>query len=106
MVFGENKQYAAALIVPNFADLRSWCASKEIPYTTNEEMIKHPAVIAKFQKIVHHYNKFFGDTEQVKRYILMDYEWSIQTGELTPTLKIKRNFISQKFGDRMEKLFS
>ena len=36
----------------------------------------------------------------------MDYEWSIQTGELTPTLKIKRNFISQKFGDRMEKLFS
>lgn len=106
MVFGENKQYAAALIVPNFADLRSWCAKKEIPYTTNEEMIKHQAVLEKFKKIVHHYNTFFGDTEQVKRYILMDYEWSIQTGELTPTLKIKRNFISEKFGDRMEKLFS
>ena len=106
MVFGENKQYAAALIVPNFTDLRSWCSKKEIPYTTNEEMIKHPAVIDKFKRIVNHYNRFFGETEQIKRYILMDYEWSIQTGELTPTLKVRRNFVSEKFAESMEKLFT
>lgn len=105
MVFGENRQFAAALIVPNFNDLRSWCARKEIPYTTNEEMIKHPAVVEKFKKVVAHYNHFFGDTEQVKRYLLIDYEWSVTTGELTPTLKLKRNFITQKFNDKIEKLF-
>ncbi len=106
MVFGENKPYAAAFIVPNFTDLRSWCAKKGIPYTTNEEMIKHPAVVEKYKKVVNQYNRYFGETEQVRRYILMDYEWSIQTGELTPTLKIRRNFVSKKFADTMEKLFS
>jgi len=69
-------------------------------------MIKHPAVVEKYKKVVNQYNRYFGETEQVRRYILMDYEWSIQTGELTPTLKIRRNFVTQKFADTMEKLFS
>ncbi|MCR4737224.1 MAG: long-chain fatty acid--CoA ligase [Bacteroidales bacterium] len=106
MVVGENKPYAAALIVPNFQDLRSWCASKEIPYTTNEEMITHPEVLKKFAKIVDQYNKFFGDTEKVKRYRLISYEWTVQTGELTPTLKLKRNKLLEKYKDTIEQLFS
>ena len=105
MVVGENKQFAAALIVPEFGDLRSWCARKGINYTTNEEMIKHPDVLKKFKKLVDKYNKFFGETEQVKRYILVGYEWSIQTGELTPTFKLRRNYISQKYQETIEKLF-
>ena len=105
MVVGENRKFAAALIVPNFADLRSWCAGKGIPYTTNEEMIHHPDVERKFMKTVTYYNKFFGETEQIKRYLLVDYEWSIQTGELTPTLKLKRNFILNKYSEKIEKLF-
>ena len=56
-------------------------------------------------KTVTYYNKFFGETEQVKRYLLIDYEWSIQTGELTPTLKLKRNFILNKYSEKIEKLF-
>lgn len=105
MVVGEGKQYAAALIVPEFGDLRSWCLHKGIPYTTNEEMIEHPEVLKKYKKLIDHYNKFFGDTEQVKRFKLISYVWSIQTGELTPTLKLKRNFISQKYKDTIESLF-
>ncbi|MEG1556654.1 MAG: long-chain fatty acid--CoA ligase, partial [Bacteroidales bacterium] len=106
MVVGENKQFAAALIVPEFGDLRAWCARKGIQYTTNEEMINHPEIQKKFAKIVNHYNKFFGDTEQVKRYKLIDYEWSVQTGELTPTLKLKRNFIIKKYETTIEELFT
>lgn len=105
MVVGENKQFAAALIVPEFGDLRSWCARKGIEYTTNEEMIKHPEVLKKYRKIVDHYNKFFGETEQIKRFFLIGYEWSIQTGELTPTLKLKRNYIIEKYHDMIEQLF-
>ncbi len=106
MVVGENRQFAAALIVPNFIDLRAWCKRKDIEYTTNEEMIKHPDVLKKFKKIVDYYNTFFGDTEKVKRFILIGYEWSVQTGELTPTLKLKRNKLLEKYHDQIEKLFN
>lgn len=105
MVVGEGKQFAAALIVPEFGDLRSWCVRKGIPYTTNEEMIEHPEVLKKIRKIVEQYNKFFGETEQIKRFKLISYVWSIQTGELTPTLKLKRNYISKKYSETIESLF-
>jgi len=106
MVVGENKQFAAALIVPNFADLRAWCTRKGIKYTTNEEMVKNKEVIDKFKKIVNEYNKFFGDTEKVKRFHLIGHEWSIQTNELTPTLKLKRNLLLQKYSEQIEELFN
>lgn len=106
MVVGENKQFAAALIVPNFSELRTWCHSEDIPYTTNEEMIKHPEVLKQFSKIVAKYNKQLGDTEQVKRYMLIGYEWSIQTGELTPTLKLKRSKLIEKYKEQIEQLFN
>ena len=105
MVVGENKKFAAALIVPNFADLRSWCAKKEIPYTTNEEMIKHPMVLKKYKKVADQKNATLGETERVMKFALMDYEWGVSTGELTPTLKLKRRFISQKHAAVIESLF-
>lgn len=105
MVVGENKKFAAALIVPNFADLRSWCAKKEIPYTTNEEMIKHPMVLKKYKKVADQKNATLGETERVMKFALMDYEWGVSTGELTPTLKLKRRFITQKHADVIESLF-
>jgi len=105
LVAGENKQFAAALIVPEFSDMRSWCAREKIPYTTNEEMITHPQVLAKFKKIVDRYNKSFGDTEQIKRFKLIGYSWSVESGELTPTLKLRRNFICKKFAEEIEGLF-
>lgn len=106
MVVGENQKFAAAIIVPNFSDLRTWCHAKGIPYTTNEEMVAHPEVVKKYGRIVEHYNKFFGDTEKVKRFTLARHEWSILSGELTPTLKVKRNVINQKYHDQIDQLFS
>jgi long-chain acyl-CoA synthetase len=106
LVVGESKQFAAALIVPEFGDLRSWCAREGISYTTNEEMIAHPQVLARFKRIVEKYNKFFGDTEQIKRFKLIGYPWSVESGELTPTLKLRRNFICKKFEEDIEGLFT
>jgi long-chain acyl-CoA synthetase len=106
LVVGENKQFAAALIVPEFGDMRSWCAREGISYTTNEEMITHPQVLTKFKQLVDRYNKFFGDTEKVKRFKLIGYPWSVESGELTPTLKLKRNFIIKKFEEDIEALFN
>ncbi|MCR4965162.1 MAG: long-chain fatty acid--CoA ligase [Bacteroidales bacterium] len=106
LVVGENQKYAAALIVPSFPDLRDWCHRHDIAYTTNEEMIKNPEVQKLFKTIVDKYNKFFGDTEKIKSYSLVGYEWSIQTGELTPTLKLKRNKLIEKYKDQIEQLFN
>lgn len=106
MVVGENKQFAGALIVPNFADLRAWCNKKGIKYTTNEEMVKNKEVYEKFKKIVNEYNKFFGETEKVKKFMLIGHEWSIQTDELTPTLKLKRNKLLTKYSEQIEELFN
>jgi long-chain acyl-CoA synthetase len=106
LVVGENKQFAAALIVPEFGDLRSWCTREGIPYTTNEEMIAHPQVLARFKQIVDRYNKFFGESEKIARFKLIGYPWTVESGELTPTLKLKRNFIYKKFEEEIEGLFS
>jgi long-chain acyl-CoA synthetase len=105
IVLGENQKFAAALVVPDFAHLRSWCAIKEVPYTTDEEMIALPRVRQRLLKVIDGYNKTFGSTEQIKRVELMGKEWAMSSGELTPTLKLKRNFIVKKYQDRIDKLF-
>ncbi len=105
MVVGENEKFAAALIVPDYVNLRIWCNHKNIDYTTNEEMMKNASVISFYKKEVDKYNKTLGETEQIKRFELMDYEWTVQTGELTPTLKLKRKFIFERHGERIDKMF-
>ncbi len=105
IVLGENKPYAAALIVPEFATLRSYCKVKGVSYTTNEEMVTHQLVLQKYSRVVAKYNKFLGATEQIKRFKLIGYPWSPDSGELTPTLKLRRNFIVKKFESTIESLF-
>ncbi len=105
MIVGENKKFVAALIVPDFIYLRNWCVSKKIEYTTNEEMVDDKNVINIYRKEVAKYNKLLGETEQVKNFYLLNYEWSVLSGELTPTLKLKRNFITNKHKEKIDILF-
>ena len=105
VVLGENQKYAAALIRPDFIFLKEWCRRHEIPYTTNEEMIKHPMVLKKYKKVADQKNATLGETERVMKFALMDYEWGVSTGELTPTLKLKRRFITEKHAALIESLF-
>lgn len=106
IVLGENKKFAAALISPDFVYLKSWCKKNKLNCSGNSEIIEHPEVIKRFQEEVKHYNHFFGDTEQVKRYQLVPEEWTQQAGFLSPTLKIKRNVLESHYAERIEKLFS
>ncbi|MBZ0244083.1 MAG: AMP-binding protein, partial [Bacteroidales bacterium] len=106
MVIGENRKFAAALIVPNFEHLRSYCKIKAIAYTTDAEIITHKEIIQRFKKETEHYNSFFGDTEKIKKFELTDHEWTVASGELTANLKLKRNFISRKYRDQIDKIYS
>ena len=69
-------------------------------------MIEHPLVVKRIQVEVKHYNHYFGDFEQVKRYQLVPNEWTTADGFLSPTLKIKRNVIEAFYADKIEKLLS
>ena len=106
LVVGENQKFAGALIIPSFADLKAWCAEEKIPYTTNEEMIKHPEVLKLYAKEVNDLNKGLGETEKVKKHVLLADEWSIANGLLTPTLKVKRKVIIAKYQDVIDKMFA
>lgn len=105
MVLGENQKFAAALIVPDFAHLRSWCQIKEIPYTTNAEMLAMPRIRKRFEKEINHYNEFFGDYERIAKFELIDHDWTVEEGQLSATLKVRRGHIMEVYADRINKLF-
>jgi long-chain acyl-CoA synthetase len=98
IVIGENEKYPAALIVPNFLYIREWLqlhstSEKEL---TNEQLILKKEIIDRIEKEISHYNEQFGHWEQLKKFKLLSEEFSVENGELTPTLKLKRKIILEK----------
>ena len=106
IVVGENKNYPAALIVPSFDGLKDYCRHKDIPYTEDAEMIQKPEILEKYQREIDQLNKYFGKWEQIKKFTLLPKPWGIETGELTPTMKLKRKVIHSKFAKEIEGLYS
>ncbi len=106
MVIGENKNFAAALVVPSFTHLRSWCEHKGILDGSNEDLIKNPEVIARIDKEVKEYNSGFGKTEQIKKIKLLPKEWTVDSGDLTATLKLKRKIIAERNSKLIEEIYS
>jgi len=105
IVIGENERFPAALILPNFPALAAWCSRSNIPLSNNADMVKDQRVIDKIQSVVDHFNKDFGHWEQVKKFELLTEDWSIDGGELTPKLSLKRKVILQKYKDQVEKIY-
>ncbi len=105
IVLGENQKFAAAVIVPDFEHLKSWCTIKGINYTTNLEMIASKVVKDRFKKEIDCFNKQFGDTDKIKKFELIDHEWTIDSGEITANLKIKRRHIQKKYTEQIDRLF-
>ncbi len=106
MVVGENQKFAAALIVPDFAHLKEWCKRKDIPYTTNAEVLALPRVKKRFQKEVNIYNQFFGDFERIVKFELIDHDWSVETGQLSATLKLRRSYLNNAYSANINRLFA
>lgn len=97
MVVGENEKFVSALISPNFSFLHDWCSRHKIHFENNEDLITIPEVIARYQKEINTVNKQLSDYEQIKRYRLVAEQWSPQTGELSPTLKLKRKVLYERY---------
>ena len=105
MVVGENQKFAAALITPDFEFLKEWQIRHGIKCNSQEEMINNKETLQRYQKVLSKYNKYFGDTEQVKRFKLINGDWTEANGCLTPTLKLKRKKVSELYKDEIDELF-
>lgn len=105
MVIGENEKFASALISPNFNQLHFWASKHKIHFRDNEELVNHPDVMKRYSIEVEKVNKNLGAHENIKRFRLVCEEWSPQTGELSPTLKLKRNVIMRKYSDIVEEIY-
>ncbi len=106
MVIGENQKFASAVIAPDFSFLHNWASTHNINFQNNKELIRHQDVISRYQKEVSNINKHLGQTEQIKRFRLVHEEWSQDTGELSPTLKLKRKFLTAKYTVLINEIFS
>ena len=106
VVFGEGQKYAAAIILPDFAYLKEWCKKEQIAYTTPAEMINLKEVKDRIGQEVQKYNKLFGETEQVKRFTLVADEWNSGNGILTPTLKVRRKVVGEKYKNLIDAMFN
>lgn len=106
VVIGENQKFPAALIVPSFDFLKDWCSEKGLPYTSQKEAIALPEVKVRIQKELDRLNETFGQWEKVKKFALLDREFTIENHELTPTLKLKRKVIHSNFQHLIDEIYN
>jgi long-chain acyl-CoA synthetase len=106
MVVGADRKFAGALIVPSFTNLREWCLQNGVSDSTPSDMICNPKVIEFYKTEVEKYNQQFNHVEQVKKFELLHTEWNIDGGELTPTLKLKRKVIMEKYHDAIDRIYN
>lgn len=106
MVVGDGEKFVGALIVPAFHILKSYMEEKNIPFTTNEEAIRHKDIINVYTRIITRINKNFNKVEQIKKYKLLQDEWTVDTGELSPKLSLKRKIIAEKYAEEIAHIYA
>ena len=108
MVIGEGEKFPAAFVVPNFAFAKEWAHRHGLQFDSmsNEEIIKENVFIDRMNEEIAEINQVFGNWEQVKKIALLPSEFTIDGGELTPTLKLKRKKILDKYQEGYQKIFS
>ena len=106
MAVGEGKNFVSALIVPNFLTLKEWCDKNGVKATTHTEIAQSKEVIELIKSDVDRLNKNFGKWETIKKFELMPIEWTIEGGELTPTMKVKRKAVLEKYKNVIEQMYA
>ena len=106
MVIGDNRKFVSALIVPNMQNLKAFARDHGIEWESEEDLLNNPDILAAYQAILDEFNPAFSNTEQIKKFKLLGDEWTVEGGELTPTMKLKRKVILQKYADVIEELYN
>ena len=105
LVVGEGEKFAAAIISPSFEYLHGWCFKNKITFRDNTDLIRNPRVLKRYQKEVDKINKTLGRHQQIKKFELTCREWTPETGELSPTLKLKRNYLKKLYKVKLDHIY-
>ena len=106
MVVGADQKFPGALIIPAFDELKKWAGKNGVAATSNAELVKDEQVIKLYHDLVVKYNQGFAQWEQVKKSVLLPEQWTVETGELTPTMKVKRKVITENNKAAIEGLYT
>jgi long-chain acyl-CoA synthetase len=106
MVIGADRKFVSALIVPSFPNVQEWGRQQGIASTDPDALIRDPRVLEHFKELVESFNKFFNPVEQVKKFELLSQEWSVDSGELTPKLSLKRKVVLEKYKEAIERIYA
>jgi len=104
-VIGDNRKYLSALVVPSFENLAAWAKSSGISFEKNADLLKNEQVLELFSSEIEQAMKDYARVEQIRKFTLLEVPWSQETGELTPTLKLKRRVITQKYSHVIEAMY-
>jgi long-chain acyl-CoA synthetase len=105
IIIGCEEKFASAIILPNFNYLHFWASKHKVHYRDNQRLIENTKVLNRIQKEVDKINEGLALHEKIKRWKVIKDEWSIATGELSPTLKLRRSVIHQKYADIIEQIY-
>jgi len=102
---GDKHKFACVLISPNFAALESWASGKGVTFTDRNDLVRNDQVIARYRRIVDEVNATLAPFETVKRLAVVPDEWSIETDELTPSMKLKRRVVERKYASQIAEFY-
>jgi len=106
ILIGDKRKYISALIIPDYPNLEDYAKIYNISYKNKNELIYHNKVNELYESEINRLLSHYSGFEQIKKFKLLDGEFTIENGELTPTLKIKRKYIEQKYAEMIEQLYA
>jgi long-chain acyl-CoA synthetase len=106
MVIGAGEKFVSALIVPAFSNLKTWCNQNNIDDSSNEKMIRDVSIKQLYEKEIESFNQYFNHVEQIKKFELLPHEWTIETGEMTPKLSLRRKVVMEKNNELIRKMYA
>lgn len=106
MVIGDKRPHCSAIIVPDFQRLEDYAQENNIHYTGYQDLVKHPTITKFYEGVVKTETRSFAHHEQPKKVVLGDTEWTWETGELTPTQKVRRSVLLKKFRKHIDEIYS
>ncbi len=104
-VIGDRRKYLSALVIPAFDNIAAWAKKNDIAYADFNELVSKPETVEMMDNEVKKFTKQFARVEQIRKFSLLDAEWTQDTGELTPSLKVKRRVIEEKYGDIIDNMY-
>jgi long-chain acyl-CoA synthetase len=105
VMIGDRRNFPTALLVPNFEALEKWARDKGIAFASRDELVQRPEVVALYEQTVRDLTPHLAQFERIKKLALLAREFTLEAGELTPTLKVKRRVIEQKYKDVIDRLY-